>query len=389
MLALDDVRILDLSRLLPGPFCTLLLADLGADVIKIEDTASGDYLRWMPPLVGEYSAMFHAINRNKRSVALDLKSRGGRDAFLTLVESADVVLESFRPGVMERLGIGYDALRTCNRRVVLCSISGYGQDGPYRDRAGHDLNYAALAGVLSIAGHSDGVPAMPPLQVGDLGAGALHAAVAILAALHQRERSGEGQHCDIAMLDGLISWLAPHAAVHFASGEVPGPATLMLNGRHPCYRMYRCADGAVSVGALEPKFWRALMHALDLDHLADSAFADGEEAERVAAEVQAALSSRTTRETSELLGDADVCCEPVLTIKETFEHPQVQHRRMRLDADDAGPIAQTGFPVRLSASSSSVRRGAPGWGADTRDVLADAGYSAHDIDALASAGAIR
>ncbi|MFN2581930.1 MAG: CaiB/BaiF CoA transferase family protein, partial [Candidatus Dormibacteria bacterium] len=287
MTALDDVRILDLSRLLPGPFCSLILADLGADVIKVEDTSAGDYLRWMPPLAGEYSAMFHALNRNKRSVSLDLKRPEGRDAFLQVAESADVVLESFRPGVMERLGLGYDTLHARNPRLILCSISGYGQDGPYRERAGHDLNYASLAGVLSIDGVEDGLPAMPPLQVADLGGGALHAAVAILAALHQRARTGEGQWCDIAMLDGLISWMAPHAATYFATGDVPAPHSLILNGRHPCYRMYRCADGAVSVAALEQKFWDALVRALGLAHLVDDAFADGERAQEVVRELQA------------------------------------------------------------------------------------------------------
>ena len=389
MTALDDVRILDLSRLLPGPFCSLLLADLGADVIKVEDTSAGDYLRWMPPLVGEYSAMFHALNRNKRSVALDLKRDGGRAAFLTLVATADVVLESFRPGVLERLGLGYATLREANPAVILCSITGYGQDGPYRDRAGHDLNYAALAGVLSVSGTSDGLPAMPPLQIGDLGAGALHAAVAILAALHQRARTGEGQHCDIAMLDGLVSWMSHHAAVHFATGEVPGPETLTLNGRQPCYRMYGCADGSISIGALEPKFWRELVTRLGLPHLADAGLADGDDAERVAGEVQAALSGRTRAEVSALLGDADVCCEPALRLDEVFEHPQVAHRGMRLAPGVAGPVAQCGFPIRLSASPAGIRRGAPGWGADTRELLAQAGYDGAALDELAATGAIR
>lgn len=389
MTALDGVRILDLSRLLPGPFCTLLLADLGADVIKIEDTASGDYLRWMPPLVGEYSAMFHALNRNKRSVALDLKLDAGRAAFLRLVTTADVVLESFRPGVMDRLGLGYDALRAANPRVIMCSISGYGQDGPFRERAGHDLNYAALAGVLGVGGTSEGLPAMPGLQAGDLGAGALHAAVAILAALHERSRTGNGQHCDIAMLDGLIAWMSPHAAVYFATGEVPGPGTLTLNGHFPCYRTYRCADGAVSVGALEPKFWNELVTALGLPHLAGAGFAGGAEGERVVREVQDALVRHTRAELTSLLDGRDVCCEPVLELDEVFEHPQVRHRGMRLEAGTAGPLPQCGFPIRMSRTPARVRRGPPGWGADTREVLGDAGYDAGALDALIAEGAAR
>src|SRR5579864_5025329 len=207
MTALDGLRVLDLSRLLPGPFCTLLLADLGADVIKVEDTTGGDYIRWTPPLHGDYSAMYPTLNRNKRSVKLNLKTDAGREAFLKLVATADVVVESFRPGVMDRLGVGYDALHAANRGIVLCSISGYGQDGPYRDRAGHDLNYMAIGGGLGITGTADGTLAMPGVQVGDLGGGAMSAAIAILAALQHRNQTGEGQHCDVSMLDGIVSWL--------------------------------------------------------------------------------------------------------------------------------------------------------------------------------------
>src|SRR3984893_46673 len=243
MKALEDVRVLDLSRLLPGPFCTLFLADLGADVIKVEDTESGDYLRWAPPLAGEYSAMFHQFNRNKRSVSLNLKTDAGRKAFLRLVDTADVVVESFRPGVMDRLRLGWDVLHLRNPAVILCSISGYGQDGPFRDRAGHDLNYAAVAGALMLGGTVAGAPAMPGLQVGDLGGGALDAALAIMIALHHAARTGRGQHCDIAMVDGLISWAGVHASQLFATGAAPGPGDGMLTGRHPCYRIYACADG--------------------------------------------------------------------------------------------------------------------------------------------------
>lgn len=389
MTALEDVRVLDLSRLLPGPFCTLLLADLGADVIKVEDTESGDYLRWMPPLAGEYSAMFHPLNRNKRSVSLNLKTTEGRDAFLRLVDTADVVVESFRPGVMDRLQLGWDVLHARNPRLILCSISGYGQTGPYRDRAGHDLNYAALAGALSLSASPSGVPAMPGLQTGDLGAGALHAAVAILAALHQRSRSGRGQHCDIAMLDGLVSWLTPHAALYFADGEVPRANALTLNGRNPCYRIYACADGHLSLGALEPKFWRAFVEAIGLPHLAESGLADGEEAQRIGDEVESVLRTRTRAAWTEMLAGKDVCCEPVLAVDETFANEQVQHRGMQLAAGEAGPTPQCGAPIRMSESPFAVRRHAPGYGEHTRELLRDAGYDGAAVDALIAQGAAR
>lgn len=389
MMALSDVRILDLTRLLPGAFCTLMLADLGADVIKVEDTESGDYLRWTPPMVDEYSAMFHALNRNKRSVALNLKSGPGRDAFLDLVNNADVVLESFRPGVLDRLGLDYETLAARNPRIILCSISGYGQDGPYRDRAGHDLNYVALAGVLSVQGESGSVPVMPALQVGDFGAGALHAALAILAALHQRAQTGSGQRCDIAMLDGLISWMSPQMAQYSATHRVPSPGSQLLNGRYPCYRTYRCADGAVTVAALEPKFWDALVMSLGLSHLAGQGLAEGVDGERIGAELQRALRQRTRAEIADLGDVGDVCCEPVLTVDEVFDVPQVAHRGSLLPSGVAGPVAQAACPIRLSESPATVRRGAPAWGADTRDVLQEAGYGDAEIVGLVAAGAIR
>ena len=226
-LPLHGIRVLDLSRLLPGGFCSLLLADYGADVLKVEDTGGGDYVRWAPPLVdgaapSAASALFLALNRNKRSIRIDLKSGAGREVLLALARSHDVVLESFRPGVLDRLGVGYDALRAANPGIVLCSITGYGQDGPLRDRAGHDMNYLGLIGMLGLGGDGpDAPPVLPAGQIADLGGGALMAAFGILAALRERDRSGEGQHVDVAMADGALSWLAFAAARHLAGEAVP------------------------------------------------------------------------------------------------------------------------------------------------------------------------
>jgi alpha-methylacyl-CoA racemase len=389
MPALDDVRVLDLTRLLPGPFCTMLLADFGADVVKIEDVTGGDYMRWMPPLVEGSSVMFHPINRNKRSLAVDLKNPLGREVFLRLVDTADVVVESFRPGVMDRLGIGFTALHERNPKIVLCSISGYGQDGPYRDRVGHDLNYAAVAGVLLLGGTADGAPAMPGLQVGDLGGGALHAALAIMVALHYAARTGEGQHCDVSMVDGLISWAAVHAAQLFATGEAPHPGDGRLTGRYPCYRIYRCADGFLSVGALEPKFWQAFVEAIGVPEAGGDGFAEGADGERTVSLVQAVLLTRTRAGWQEALADHDVCVEPVLDIGQTFEHPQVRSRGMRLDAGPGRPTAQTGFPIRLNGSPAMFRRGAPGYGEHTDEVLAAVGYPTDEVVGLRAAGVVR
>jgi alpha-methylacyl-CoA racemase len=389
MPALDDVRVLDLTRLLPGPFCTMVLADFGADVIKVEDTTGGDYMRWMPPLVGEYSAMFHPVNRNKRSLAMNLKNPLGQEAFLRLVAAADVVIESFRPGVMERLGLGYASLRERNPRVVLCSITGYGQDGPYRDRAGHDLNYAAVAGVLLLGGGANSAPAMPGLQAGDLGGGAMNAALAIMVALHHAARTGEGQHCDVSMVDGLISWAGVPAAQLFATGEAPGPGDGMLTGRYPCYRIYPCADGFLSVGALEPKFWQAFVEAIGVPEVASLGFAEDVEGQHAISVVEAVLRTRTRAQWEEMLAHLDVCVEPVLDVAESFEHPQVRSRGMRLEAGDGRPTAQTGFPIRLTGSPAAFRRPAPGYGEHSDEVLAEAGYASDEVAAMRAAGVVR
>jgi alpha-methylacyl-CoA racemase len=242
--SLSGLRVLDLTRLLPGGYCTLLFADHGADVIKVEDTGAGDYARADPP-------SFASLNRGKRSVSLDLKSDGGRAAFLRLASGADVVIESFRPGVMDRLGVGFSVLREANPSLVYCAITGYGQDGPLRARAGHDLNYLARTGVLGLSGDADGPPVQAAAQIADIAGGALMAAFGILAAL----RSQTGQFVDISMADGALSLLGMPAAGFLSGGDAPRRGDLVLGGRLLCYRVYACADGWVSMGALEPKFW--------------------------------------------------------------------------------------------------------------------------------------
>ena len=370
MPALDDVRVLDLTRLLPGPFCTVVLADFGADVIKVEDTAGGDYMRWMPPLVDEYSAMFHPLNRNKRSMAIDLKNPLGREAFLRLAATADVVVESFRPGVMDRLGIGFASLREVNPKLVLCSISGYGQDGPFRERAGHDLNYAAVAGVLLLGGSSASGPAMPGLQVGDLGGGAMDAALAIMIALHHAARTGRGQHCDISMVDGLISWAGVHASQLFATGEPPEPGGGLLTGRHPCYRIYPCADGYLSVGALEPKFWREFVEVIGLPELGGDGLARRRSRETNGRGGRGGAAHANSRASGSRRSTGMTCASSRCWIS---AKPSSIRRRcsrgMRLDAGDGRPTAQTGFPIRLMESPAAYRRRAPGYGEHTDEVL--------------------
>jgi crotonobetainyl-CoA:carnitine CoA-transferase CaiB-like acyl-CoA transferase len=365
---LTGVRVLDLSRLLPGPFATMILAGLGAEVIKVEDLDGGDYMRWMPPLHDGTAAMFTAINRDKRSLRLDLKSERGRGLFLELVARSHAVLESFRPGVMDRLGLGDAVLHERNPRLVICSISGFGQDGPDRLRAGHDLNYLARAGVLAITGTADGVPVIPGVQMADVGGGAQSAVIAILAALRRAEQTGSGSHCDVSMLDGMLTWMSPHIAAARA-GSAAGPATMLLNGQHPCYRVYRCADGWITVAALEPKFWARLCHLLDVDELRDLAFATGTEAATVVARLEGVFLSATRAQWRERLGQEDACCEPVLTIDEVLDDPQVRHRAQ----DAAG--SPVWFPLRVGATAHAPTGPAPAYGADSRALLAEVGVS--------------
>ncbi|MEJ7717494.1 MAG: CoA transferase [Thermoleophilaceae bacterium] len=279
MSALDGVRVLDLSRLLPGGFCSLLLADFGADVLKLEDTGMGDYVRWSPPFHegaedSAASALFLALNRGKRSIRVNLREDAGRDVLLRLVREHDVLLESFRPGVLDRLGVGYERLREENPGLVYCAISGYGQDGPLRDRVGHDTNYLALTGLLGLSGEPEGPPAQAAGQIADLGGGALMAAFGILAALRERERSGLGQLVDVSMADGALSWLAMTAASRLAGGPKPERGGTELAGGLACYRPYACRDGGhVALGALEPKFWQELCHGLDREDLLEAQFA--------------------------------------------------------------------------------------------------------------------
>src|SRR5436189_1848780 len=259
---LQGIRVLDLTRLLPGAFCTLQLADMGADVVKVEEPTAGDYMRWYPPLHDGQSVLFNALNRNKRSVTLNLKADAGRQLFLALAERADVVVEGNRPGVMDRLGLGWPALRARNPRLVMCAITGYGQAGPLATRAGHDLNYMAIAGALSLNAPQGMSPHPLAVQVADLGAGGQAAAVAILGALLGVARGGEGRYLDVSMTDGALTWLAVPLAQERVQGPIP-TGMHRLTGRYACYGVYRCADGRhLSVAALEPKFWRALCDAL-------------------------------------------------------------------------------------------------------------------------------
>lgn len=326
MAALDGVHVLDLSMLLPGPLCTQILRDLGARITKIEPPAPGDYMAFWPPLVGDVAAAYFAVNRGKEITSLNLKDDADRQRFFELAQSADVVLEGFRPGVIDKLGIGFDVLSRLNPRLVVCSISGYGQTGPYRLRGGHDLNYQALAGVLSISGCGKESP-NPPLQVADTAAGSYAAAMLIVAALFERTRTGRGRYLDVSMSEQLLPLMTSLYAASQAELRDPLGDGELLSGGAPCYRLYRTLDGqTVSIGALEPKFWQALVDAMGLPRLADRNHLIGPQAPETAAELARAFAAKTRDEWSAIFAQIDACAEPVLKFGEVRCHPQWQAR---------------------------------------------------------------
>jgi alpha-methylacyl-CoA racemase len=402
-LPLEGIRVLDLSRLLPGGFCSLLLADFGADVVKVEDTGMGDYIRWSPPYYegahdSAKSALFLSLNRNKRSIRLDLKNEDGREALLELVRDADVVLESFRPGVLDRLGVGYERMRERNPGIVFCAISGYGQDGPKRDASGHDMNYLGLIGLLGLTGERGGEPVQAAGQIADIGGGALMAAFGIMAALRERDGggagsgspgSGEGQLVDVSMSDGALSWLAMVAAAHFADGAVPHRGDLPLAGSLVCYRPYECADGWVSLGALEPKFWQAWCRGVGRDELIAKQFErPGSEAH---AQVTAIFRQRSRADWEAFAREHDCCLEPLLELDEALDSELVRAREMVVEIEQPGvpqPVRQLGIPVKLSRTpGSSARLPGPALGEHTEELLLGAGYTPEQVAAMLSAGA--
>jgi alpha-methylacyl-CoA racemase len=393
MLPLTGLRMLDLSRLLPGPYCSLIFADLGADVVKVEDPQGGDYIRHFAPQVGENSAQFLGLNRNKRSIALDLKSSGGRDVFLRLAKTADVVLESFRPGVIDRLGVGYAALSGANPRIILCSISGYGQDGPDALRAGHDINYIARAGVLGYGGEAGGSPSLPGVQIGDIGGGSLLGAVAILAALRERDATGRGRHLDISMCEGSLAFMAVHLGSRLAAGGDELPLRRgddSLNGGYACYQVYATRDGRhVSLGALEPKFWQAFCSAVGREDLVDQGYLTGEEGRAARRKVAEVFGQRTRDEWVAFSRDRDICIEPVLEGDEVLSDPQHQARGITFEIDDphvGRKVTQLRVPLRFD---EPPRRPAPLLGGHTDEILRAAAFTGEEIAKLRAAGAIK
>ncbi|MBP6470099.1 MAG: CoA transferase [Chloroflexi bacterium] len=392
---LSSLKILDFSTLLPGPFATMLLADMGADVVRVEAPNRLDMVRLMPPFDGDISGWHGVLNRNKRSIALDLKKPEAVEIIKQLVAADgggyDVVLEQFRPGVMARLGLGYDDLKAVNPSLIYCAVTGYGQTGPYKDRAGHDNNYLALSGLMSHSGRRESGP--PPLgaQIADVGGGSLGAVMGILTAVIHRHATGQGQFVDVSMLDMAVAWQA-HVASHFlVGGDTPQREGWALNGGS-FYDYYQTADGRyLSVGSLEPKFWQGFCQAIGRPDLIGRGL-DQSPANQLAvkAEIANEIEKRPLAEWTAVFAEQDVCVEPVLTIPEMLEHPQVQARRLvvAVPKADGTMQQQIASPIKFSAGEAEYTGVGTAVGAHTDAILQELGYLSEQITDLRQQGAL-
>src|SRR5215470_5427714 len=393
---LDGIRILELARVAPAELPAMMLADMGAEVLKIETPekdrdASDEWVR---------RTIHNFVNRNKRSMTLNLKSPEGQAVFKKLAAMADVIVEGFRPGVMKRLGADYESLRALNPRLVYCSLSGFGQDGPYRDRPAHDMNYLSLAGVLNLIGEKDRKPVIPLNLVADYAGASLHGALGIMLALFARERTGRGQHVDVSYLDTTVSLLAatPNMRFFFSDGLAPRRGEGFLGGSYPYYAIYETRDGKLlTVGCTEPWLWENFCKAIGRpdfkrfartsDQLVRAANAEEEAARQ---EIEALIRTRNRDEWYELLVKADVCVGKVYDVEEMVTDPQVLHRRMVVDIQHPrhGTVREVGIAIKLSDTPGSIRAAAPSPGEHTDEVLKDLGHSAVDITALRSRGVV-
>ncbi|MCM8748512.1 CoA transferase [Thermomicrobiaceae bacterium CFH 74404] len=392
--ALSGIRVVDLTRVMAGPYCTMLLGDLGADVVKIERPGAGDDTRsWGPPFIDGISAYYLCVNRNKRSITLDLKHPAGQEILWRLIEQADVLVENFSPGTVERLGFGYEAVRGRRPQIVYCSISGFGQTGPGKDRTAYDQIVQGMSGLMSVTGFPDGVPTRFGVPIADIAAG-MFAAYAIVAALFHRQRTGEGQYIDTSMLGGQVALLTYQAGIYFATGETPK----RTGNAHPIvapYQTFSTADGYVNIAAGNDAIFARLCRALGLERLLeDPRFQTN--AGRITnlpalvESLEAVLKTYRTSEVVAMLDAADVPCGPIYTVPEVFADPQVQHLelRQRVPHPALGEVDQLGFPYRFSASPAAIRRHPPLLGEHTEEVLAEVGYSPAEIARLREAGAV-
>ena len=382
---LQGIKILDLSRLLPGPFCTMVLGDLGAEVIKIEQPGKVDPSRLLPPLIEGMSARYLILNRNKKSIAIDLKAAKGREIFIRMIKGADVLLETFRPGVMERLGLGYEKVKSINPELIYCSLSGYGQDGPYRLTAGHDINYLSLGGLLGITGEKGGPPVMPGIPVSDLAAGPLYSAIAILCAVIARGKTGRGQRLDVSMLDSIVSLMIEPGAQYFGRGSCDNRGEGRASGGIPHYNVYETKDGQyISIGAFEKRFWANFCDRVGRPDMREMDYLKPGAHEAVRDFLKETFLAKSRDEWVAQFSDVDACITPVNSMAEVFSDPQVLHRKMVVETEHpvAGTIKQMGIPIKLSDTPGEIRLPAPRLGEQTEEVMLALGYSEGEIRSL-------
>ncbi len=395
--ALEGLKILDLTRYAPGPFCTMILGDLGADVIKVEEVGSltgrrAEQMRGMDtiPTPSEYASsdsLFNPLNRNKRSIQLNLKSEKAQRIFYQLAEKADVVVEGFRPGVTKRLGIDYATLKKINPRLIYCAITGYGQDGPYRDLPGHDINYIAHAGAVSAMSLPGDRPLVPGNLIGDMAAGGMQAAIGILAALAAREKTGTGQFVDIAMTDGAVSMLCLYLSRYFQNGTLPKPEERTSCGATHYYNHYQTSDGKfISIACSEPWFFANLCRALGCEDFIPYQM-DSQKNDEIKAYLEQKFLTRTSDEWFDILSKADVPVSRVYGLDELAEAPQLRHRRMVVEVDcpGQGKIRQAGISIKLSETPGEIRNLGASPGENTHEILSELGYSGEDIKKLQEA----
>ncbi|MDO8491286.1 MAG: CaiB/BaiF CoA-transferase family protein [Dehalococcoidia bacterium] len=393
-LPLEGIKVLDLSRTAPAAFCTMVLGDFGAEVLKIEQPQRGD-TRPLGSSVsprgpeGEREAAFNALNRNKRSIALDLQSAAGARIFHQLARTADVIIEGFRPGVVKRLGVDYESVARDNPGIVYCSLSGYGQDGPYRERPGHDLNYISIAGVLGVIGDSAGQPVIPSNIVGDYAGGGMQAALGILMALMGRRLTGKGQHVDVSITDAVLALLTREASGYFLTGESPRRGRSRLTGALPHYNVYESSDGKyLSVACLEPHFYEGLCRTLGCED-----FIPYREAIRqdMFDRLRKSFLAKTRDEWLEFFQGKDVCISPVYDLDEVFSDPQVKHRGMVVEMEHPGQgkVRQVGIASKLAETPGKVRSLSPLLGQHTREVLGGLGYSDGQIEEMYQGGTVQ
>jgi crotonobetainyl-CoA:carnitine CoA-transferase CaiB-like acyl-CoA transferase len=390
-LPLEGVVVLDLARQLPGPVATQMLADFGADVIKIEDTRQGDDFRRVEPLVQGVSTRHMMLNRNKRGLAIDLKSADGRAIFLDLARRADVVFEQFRPGVVERLGIHYDAVRAVNPKIVYCALSGFGQHGPLRDVVAHDPNYLSISGILSLLGRRGGPPAMSGPQISDLTAASM-ATIGILMALRRAEKTGEGEYIDIALFDSAFSLAVTALSSYVGSGTAPVRGQERHNGRYPWSDIYETADGGyITLSAIEPHFYRNLCQALGHPEWSELQYADDARQESIRETLRVLFLTRTRDEWFERLKDKEVCISPVLSVAEAVQSEQVQARQCLVPHHHpvAGDTRLLATPIRFKHAPASIRRHAPALGEHSVEILESLGFQAAKIEDLLARGVVR